>query len=371
MPTAPSLRETSLRAWLEELPLLQSLKPLQLQPLGSDASVRQYARVWRRASNTSQPGPSWIAMDCPPDLLSVSPFMHVAQALERVNLLAPRVLAAHEAQGFLLLTDLGHETLLQVLQKERQPAMKPGAGAVAATSPEPVPSATSQTLMRSALQLLVDWQVRMVPEVLPKGLPQYDRAWLQRELELFPEWCVKAHFGIQWDDSQHKQWLTVCDKLLDSALEQPVVAVHRDFMPRNLMVTPQGLALLDFQDAAWGPISYDAISLSRDAFLSWQEEDELDWAVRYWQAARNSHLPVPDDFGLFWRQMEWMGVQRHLKILGIFCRLWHRDGKPGYVTDLPRFLGYIHRVATRYHGLGPLALLIEPLMGTQRMEAFY
>jgi aminoglycoside/choline kinase family phosphotransferase len=142
-------------------------------------------------------------------------------------------------------------------------------------------------------------------------------------------------------------------------------------MPRNLMVTEAGPGILDFQDAVRGPISYDVASMLRDAFISWDEEQEIDWAVRYWEAARRAGLPVDGDFGEFWRQLEWMGLQRHLKVLGIFCRLKHRDGKPKYSEDLPRFFAYAHKVATRYNGLGPLARLLEPLMGTDRVDAFY
>ena len=156
-----------------------------------------------------------------------------------------------------------------------------------------------------------------------------------------------------------------------SARAQPTVAVHRDYMPRNLMVATPNPGILDFQDAVRGPISYDVASLLRDAFISWDEEQEIDWAVRYWEAARNAQLPVPADFGEFWQQLEWMGLQRHLKVLGIFCRLKHRDGKPRYTEDLPRFFRYAHKVADRYNALRPLARVLEPLMGLQRVEGFY
>jgi hypothetical protein len=159
--------------------------------------------------------------------------------------------------------------------------------------------------------------------------------------------------------------------LVDSALAQPRVAVHRDWMPRNLMVAQPNPGILDFQDAVQGPIAYDVASLLRDAFISWEEEQEIDWAIRYWQAARKSGLPVRADFGEFWRDLEWIGLQRHLKVLGIFSRLKHRDGKPAYCEDLPRFFGYAHKVATRYSPLRPLARLLEPLMGAARIDAFH
>ena len=183
---------------------------------------------------------------------------------------------------------------------------------------------------------------------------------------------MTREFGRTWSDEQQSQWQAVTDLLVRSALAQASVAVHRDYMPRNLMVCePQRPGILDFQDAVRGPISYDVASLLRDAFISWDEEQEIDWAVRYWEQAKARGLPVPADFGDFWRELEWMGLQRHLKVLGIFCRLKHRDGKPSYSADLPRFFRYAHRVATRYQGLGPLARLLEPLMGEQREDVYF
>jgi len=224
-----------------------------------------------------------------------------------------------------------------------------------------------ERLMRDAIGALVQLQAR----VETTGLPVYDEALLQRELALFPDWCVAREHGVAWSADQQAQWQTICVLLVRSALAQPSVAVHRDYMPRNLMIAAPNPGILDFQDAVHGPISYDVASLLRDAFISWDEAQEIDWAVRYWEAARRASLPVPDDFGDFWRQLEWMGLQRHLKVLGIFCRLKHRDGKPGYSADLARFFAYAHKVATRYQGLGPLARLLEPLMGTTRVDAFY
>jgi N-acetylmuramate 1-kinase len=213
--------------------------------------------------------------------------------------------------------------------------------------------------MRDAIAALVQWQRR----VDPAALPPYDDALLRRELELFPTWCVERQFGLAWNDKERKTWAEVSQRLIDSALAQPQVAVHRDWMPRNLMVCAPNPGVLDFQDAVRGPITYDIASLLRDAFISWDEERELDWAVRYWDAARQAGLPVDADFGEFWRAAEWMGLQRHLKILGIFCRLKHRDGKPHYSEDLPRFFNYATRVANRYGPLRSLLNLLEPLSG--------
>jgi N-acetylmuramate 1-kinase len=222
-------------------------------------------------------------------------------------------------------------------------------------------------LMRDAITALVQWQQRADA----RTLPAYDDALLRRELQLFPDWCVEREHGVAWSADEQMTWRSACDLLVASALAQPTVAVHRDYMPRNLMVAHPNPGILDFQDAVRGPISYDVASLLRDAFISWDEEQEIDWAVRYWEAARKAQLPVPADFGAFWTQLEWMGLQRHLKVLGIFCRLKHRDGKPKYTSDLPRFFRYAHKVADRYNALRPLARLIEPLMGVQRVEGFY
>ena len=173
------------------------------------------------------------------------------------------------------------------------------------------------------------------------------------------------------DAAETATWADACDRLVASALAQPTVAVHRDWMPRNLMVATPNPGILDFQDAVCGPIAYDLASLLRDAFVSWDEEQELDWAVRYWQVARKAGLPVDADFGEFWRALEWIGLQRHLKVLGIFSRLKHRDAKPAYSADLPRFFAYAHKVASRYSQLRPLARLLEPLMGAERLTAFH
>jgi aminoglycoside/choline kinase family phosphotransferase len=165
----------------------------------------------------------------------------------------------------------------------------------------------------------------------------------------------------------------LCALLVTNALNQPQVAVHADWMPRNLMVMPAGQAgpgILDFQDAVRGPITYDMASLLRDAFISWPEEQEIDWAVRGWETARKAGLPVDADFGEYWRALEWMGLQRHLKVLGIFCRLKHRDGKPRYAQDLPRFFAYATKVAMRYRPLAPLVQLLQPMSGQRVAEGF-
>jgi aminoglycoside/choline kinase family phosphotransferase len=337
-------RRDAFERWLAGVAARRGLDSGSLRSASSDASFRRYFRI-------DGQGASFIVMDAPPPQEDVRPFVAVAGLLQAAGLHAPQVLEQDVAQGFLLLTDLGSRLYLDELNE----AVARGDGR------------RVDALMRAAIAALVQWQSRADAS----GLPPYDDALLRRELALFPDWCVTRQYGVTWSDTQQQQWQATCDLLVRSALAQPTVAVHRDYMPRNLMVAEPNPGILDFQDAVRGPISYDAASLLRDAFISWDEAQEIDWAVRYWEAARKAGLPVDGDFGEFWRQLEWMGLQRHLKVLGIFCRLKHRDGKPKYSADLPRFFTYAHKVATRYNGLGPLARLLEPLMGTDRVDAFY
>ncbi len=340
-------RLAAFQAWLASAAAPHGLRPETLRPASSDASFRRYLRI----DGSSD---SFIVMDAPPSHEDVRPFVAVASLIQQAGLNAPHVLAQDVEHGFLLLSDLGSQLYLGELRS-----------AVAAED-----TASADRLMRAAFSTLVVWQQR----VDASTLPAYDDALLRRELALFPEWCVQREFGVVWGADELAVWATTVDLLVASALAQPTVAVHRDYMPRNLMVcgdVAAGPGILDFQDAVRGPITYDVASMLRDAFISWDEELELDWAIRYWQQARKVGLPVPADFGEFWKPLEWMGLQRHLKVLGIFCRLKHRDGKPAYSADLPRFFAYAHKVATRYEGFGPLARLLEPLMGATRVDAFY
>jgi N-acetylmuramate 1-kinase len=339
-------RHAAFKAWLASITDAHGLRVESLRPASSDASFRRYLRVDGVA------GTSFIVMDAPPPLEDVRPFVRIATLLHEADLHAPQVLEQDPAHGFLLLGDLGAQLYLDALH-----------GAVAGGD-----TRTRDTLMRDALGALVQWQTRGDAS----SLPPYDDALLRRELALFPEWCVARECGAVWTADEQQTWQHACDALVASALAQPTVAVHRDYMPRNLMVVEgRNPGILDFQDAVRGPITYDLACLLRDAFISWEEDVELDWAVRYWQAARKAGLDVGDDFGEFWRQVEWMGLQRHLKVLGIFCRLKHRDAKPKYSEDLPRFFNYAHKVAARYNALRPLSRLLEPLMGAQRVEGFY
>ena len=342
---ADPTRQAAFDAWLARIATPQGLDPATLRLASADASFRRYFRIDGRAGTR-------IVMDAPPPQENVGAFVHVAGMLDAADLHAPQIFEADLAHGFLLLADLGDELYLNALQH----CVETGA------------TARRDALMRDAIRALVQWQ----SHADPSSLPVYDERFLRRELALFPEWCVQTECGMHWSADETATWQVACDMLVASALAQPRVAMLRDYMPRNLMVTAErNPGILDFQDAVQGPISYDIASLLRDAFLSWDEEIEIDWAVRYWQAARKAGLDLPDDFGEFWRQLEWMGLQRHLKILGLFCRLKHRDAKPAYAGDLPRFYAYAHKVASRYNVLRPLSRLLEPLMGATRVEGFY
>jgi N-acetylmuramate 1-kinase len=347
---ADPARAASFARWLQAIAPAHGLNANTLRSASADASFRRYFRI------DAQRGTSFIVMDAPPPLEDVRPFISVAALLQGAGLNAPRIVEQDAAHGFLLLTDLGSQLYLSALHS-----------AVASGD-----TVMIDTLMRDATAALIQWQLRADAS----ALPAYDDALLRRELGLFPEWCVKRELGVTWTTQEQAVWQSACDLLVQSALAQPTVAVHRDYMPRNLMVCAKDAngggnpGILDFQDAVRGPIAYDLASLLRDAFISWEEEQELDWAVRYWQAARKAGLPLPEDFGEFWRQAEWMGLQRHLKVLGIFCRLKYRDGKPKYSEDLPRFFAYAHKVAARYNALRPFSRLLEPLMGAERVEVF-
>ncbi len=342
---ADPAREQAFDRWLAAAAVSHGLLAPSLRPASSDASFRRYFRV------DAKGGATYVVMDAPPPLEDVRPFVDIASRLMRAGLNAPRIVEQDCVNGFLLLSDLGTNLYLNELLSAQAARDE---GAITA-------------LMRDAIAALVTWQRHGDAT----GLPPYDDALLRRELALFPQWCVHREYGVTWSEAQQRIWASACDCLVASALAQPQVAVHRDYMPRNLMVCAPNPGILDFQDAVCGPASYDPACLLRDAFISWDEAHELDWAVRYWEAARKSGVPLSDDFGEFWCQLEWMGLQRHLKVLGIFCRLKHRDGKPKYSEDLPRFFNYAHKVATRYAPLRPLAGLLEPLMGVQRSVAFY
>jgi aminoglycoside/choline kinase family phosphotransferase len=299
-----------------------------LTPASEDASFRRYFRA------TLDDGQSFVAMDAPPEKEDCRPFVHVAGLLREAGVHAPQVHAQDLSQGFLLLTDLGTRTYLQELN-----------------------DGNAARLFGDATDALVRWQLASRPE----ELPSYDDALLRREMQLFPDWYLARHLGLSLSKTQSELLEQVFRTLLQSALAQPKVYVHRDFMPRNLMRSEPNPGVLDFQDAVTGPITYDMVSLMRDAFLSWKDDQVLDWTVRYWEKAKQAKLPVDADFGEFWRAFEWMGLQRHLKVLGIFARINYRDGKPKYLEDTPRFIRYARDVAKRYSALAPLTKLFDEL----------
>jgi len=314
---------------------------VSITPASADASFRRYFRL------TWPDGSTRILMDAPPEKEDCKPFIHVAGLLAKADLAAPRILDKDLDNGFLVLSDLGRIGYLDALNADLSLA---------------------DALMRPVLDTLVKWQLSSKASTLPP----YDATLLRRELDLFPEWFIGRHLSYQLSDEEKVMLDRTFKFLINSALAQPKVFTHRDFMPRNLMLVESAEtltpAIIDFQDAVYGPISYDVVSLFRDAFISWEEEQEIDWVIRYWEKARAAGLPVRPDFGDFWRDYELMGLQRHLKVLGIFCRLKYRDGKEKYSEDLPRFMNYARKTAGRYIALKPLLNLLDTLEGNTLQE---
>jgi len=302
-------------------------RPFSLAPASADASFRRYFRV-------TLPDATLILMDAPPEQEDCRPFVHVAGLMAAAGLNVPALLAQDLEHGFLLMTDLGSTTYLAALNDDN-----------------------ADGLFRDATDALIRWQLA----TREGTLPPYDEALLRRELDLFPEWYIGRHLGIELGAQQRQSLETVFGLIIANNLAQPRTYVHRDYMPRNLMVTVPNPGVLDFQDAVYGPITYDVASLFKDAFISWDEQRVIDWTIRYWERARSAQLPVAGDFGEFYRDLEWMGLQRHLKVLGIFARICHRDGKPAYVKDTPRFLAYVRAVSERYGSLSPLLRLLDQI----------
>ncbi len=339
-------RHAAFDAWLAPLAAAQGLQPDTLRPASADASFRRYLRI-----DTHTPGQSCVVMDAPPDKENCRPFVQVQALLQQAGLHVPQILAWDEANGFMLLSDLGQQTVIEKL--------------------DPAAPQDAYAWYQQATDTLLQWQLASRPGVLPA----YDEALLRRELALFPDWYIAQHRGMALDAAQQAVLDHAFNRIALHNLEAPSVFVHRDFMMRNLMVptTPGGpLGVLDFQDAVYGPITYDIASLLRDAFISWDENFVIDITVRYWEKARKAGLlgaGSPSgwgaDFGEFYRSVEWMGLQRHLKVAGIFARLTLRDGKPKYLQDAPRFLHYIRSTADRYRELGPLCKLIDQIEGTE------
>ena len=329
------------QAWLQTQIAPQALRPETLRIASADASFRRYLRI------DTASGDSRIVMDAPPDKENCQPFVHVAGLMQAAGLRAPEVLDWQREHGFMLLSDLGEQTMMAAI--------------------DPAHPEANQALYLQAVETLVQWQSAS----RAGELPPYDSALLQRELSLFPDWYLAQHKGVVLDAAQQQTLAQAFALIVQRNLAAPSVYVHRDFMPRNLMMpfgSPQ-LGVLDFQDAVYGPLTYDIASLMRDAFLSWEEDFVLDITVRYWERARRAGLmdfeDWHSDFGAFYRAVEWMGLQRHLKVAGIFARLTLRDGKPKYLADAPRFIAYIRATASRYRELLPLLRLIDRIEGTE------
>jgi aminoglycoside/choline kinase family phosphotransferase len=326
-PPVADHRLADLRAWLEICPHAAGMG---LEPASADASFRRYFRL------SGADRPTLIAMDAPPPQEDCQPFVHAARVFAECGVRVPQVLAEDLERGFLLLSDLGLRTYLDVLTP-----------------------ANADGYYRAANAELVKLQQGSRPGVFP----EYDAALLEREVRLFPDWYLTRHLEYTPDAAEIESLESVYRLVVARTVAQPAVFVHRDWHSRNLMASDPAPGVLDFQDAVYGPVTYDLVSLLRDAYIVWPEAEQLDWAIRYWELARKAALPVPADFSDFWRDFEWMGVQRHLKVLGIFARLWHRDGKDGYLKDMPAVFNYLHLAARRYKELKPLAKLMDRLAG--------
>jgi aminoglycoside/choline kinase family phosphotransferase len=326
-------RQQQIKTWLHSK-FPDSL--FDISPASADASFRRYFRV-------TFVDRTLIVMDAPPQHEDCRPFIHVAQLFGTAGVHVPQVLAQDLEQGFLLLTDLGNTTYLQALN-----------------------TSNAQELYGVATDALITIQLAS----REFELPPYDKALLIREMYLFPEWYVTKHLQIRLDEKQNAALETVFQHILQNNLAQPRVFVHRDYHSRNLMISAPNPGILDFQDAVYGPITYDLASLFKDAYIRWEEAEVLDWLIRYWEKARKSGLPVHSDFSDFFRDYEWMGVQRHLKVLGIFARLYHRDNKDGYLKDLPLVMDYLRRACERYVDLKPLLHILDFLEKKQPVVGY-
>ena len=320
---AQQQRQQEIDDWLRAL---LPGRDFTLAPASADASFRRYLRA------TFDDGETRVVMDAPPSHEDVKPWLHVQKLCHEAGTHVPEVFATDLERGYLLLSDLGSTTYLADLTNDNADAH-----------------------YRAAIEALIKIQLASKPD----ELPPYDRVLLKRELDLFPDWYLAKHVKLALTESQSSQLATVFEQIMAVNLAEPQVYVHRDYHSRNLMVTEPNPGIIDFQDAVYGPISYDLVSLFKDAYIRWPEERVLDWLVRYWQAAKKAGLPVRADFGDFFRDYEWMGVQRHVKVLGIFARLYHRDGKDGYLKDMPLVARYLRSACERYRELTPLLRILD------------
>ena len=327
-------RQQQLTDWLHSLFPNENFS---IAPASADASFRRYFRA------TFADGQTRIVMDAPPQNEDCRPFLHIAQLFEDAGTHVPHVFAQDLAQGFLLLSDLGNATYLQALTPDN-----------------------ARQLYGAATDALINIQLASRAD----ELPPYDEALLLREMRLFPEWYIAKHLNVTLSDAQNAKLETVFARIIANNLAQPKVYVHRDYHSRNLMVTEPNPGIIDFQDAVYGPITYDLASLFKDAYIHWKEAEIIDWLIRYWEKARKAGLPVAEDFSVFYRDYEWMAVQRHLKVLGIFARLYHRDGKEGYLKDLPLVMAYLRAACVRYIDLKPLLNLLDTLEPRTTQEGY-
>ncbi len=328
-------RQQQLTEWLHSLfPNTE----FTLAPASADASFRRYFRV------TFGDGTTRVVMDAPPQHEDCKPFLHIGKLFEQAGTHVPHVYAQDLEQGFLLLSDLGNTTYRQALE-----------------------SGNAKQLYGDATDALIKIQLASKEN----ELPSYDESLLRRELNLFPEWYIAKHLGVTLSEKQQAKLEECFQRILHNNLAQPTVYVHRDYHSRNLMRLEQSNpGILDFQDAVYGPITYDLVSLFKDAYIRWEEAEIMDWLIGYWEKARKAGLPVHEDFGEFYLDYEWMGVQRHIKVLGIFARLYHRDGKEGYLKDMPLVMDYLRRACARYIDLKPLLNLLEVLEPRTTREGF-
>jgi len=342
------LRQQQLTEWLHSLYPEQEFT---LTTASADASFRRYFRVTFDKQSRDNGHSSWrhqsdslVVMDAPPEHEDCEPFLHIGKLFEAAGTHVPHIYAQDLEQGFLLLSDLGNTTYLQALNMDNATNLY---------------GAATDSLIRIQLASRKD------------ELPNYDEALLRRELNLFPEWYVAKHLKVTLSDKQQTKLEDSFQRILANNLAQPSVYVHRDFHSRNLMFVPENNpGILDFQDAVYGPITYDLASLFKDAYIKWEEEQVIDWLIRYWEKARKAGLPVHKDFSDFYRDYEWMGIQRHIKVLGIFARLYHRDGKEGYLKDMPLVFEYLYKACARYVDLKPMQVLLEELHPTSVTEGY-
>ncbi len=323
-------RTATMRSWLSAIAEEFSLSLDTLSVASADASFRRYFRI------SSAQGKTYIVMDAPPAHEDTERFLKVADLLKHAGLHSPSVESKNIQDGYLLLEDLGDAIYLSLLNQT-----------------------TADALYKDAIAAIVQMQAK----VRTDSLPAYDRAQLLREMQLYPDWYVSRHRQKQLTPSEQKALTQAFELILRNNLAQPRAFVHRDFHSRNLLLVKQNSpGIIDFQDAVVGPLTYDLVSLLKDAYIRWEEDQVLDWAIRYWEQARKAGLPVAEEFGNFYRDFEWMGLQRHLKVLGIFARLNYRDGKSRYLADLPLVLDYCLKVCNRYaelSGLKGLMLSVE------------